>query len=152
MPTSPTSEAGASTVPYLKGADGDRASLLGWSFFYAALNDRAECARVLREAGAEIAWRGNEGFTALHQAAWHGRWDWIERLLEWGAPLEVENDYGGTVLDGTVWGAANAPHPGVDHARVVERLIEAGAKMERVEPFPSGHAEVDAILRAHGLT
>jgi len=78
--------------------------------------------------------------------AWYGRSDILEWLLERGAPLEAHNTYGGTVLDGTCWGAANAPVPGVDYPAIVERLCRAGADLGAVGPFPTGVVAIDEVL------
>ena len=62
---------------------------------------------------------------------------------EHGASLETRNSYGGTVLDGTLWYAFNAPIANVDYPAVVRDLIEAGA---RVDVYPEMKGYVDAVL------
>ena len=86
----------------------------------------------------------------MHTAAWYGHHDVLEWLLQRGASLEEKNDYGGTVLDGTCWGAAKAPHHGVDYLAVVVRLIDAGADQSAVTPFPTGRADLDRLLGERG--
>ena len=68
-------------------------------------------------------------------------------VIALGAPLEVENQWGGTVLNSTLHFALYIPYPDVDYAPVVERLVTAGADASVVDPFPTGHAAIDAVLR-----
>ena len=84
---------------------------------------------------------------ALHwAAAAHGHLSVIALLLARGAPLEALNEYGGTVLDSTLWFVTNAPVPGVDYARVIRRLLDAGA---RTDLHPDMQRRVDeAIARS----
>jgi ankyrin repeat protein len=82
----------------------------------------------------------------LHWAAAHGHMSVIELLLARGAPLEALNEYGGTVLDSTLWFVDNAPVHGVDYARVIRRLIDAGA---RTDVHPDTQRRVDeAVARS----
>ncbi len=63
-----------------------------------------------------------------HYAASSGRLAVIEMLIRKEVPLEVENKYGGTVLDQALWSAINE-HADT-HAAIIERLIAAGAVVE----------------------
>lgn len=127
-----------------------RASYVDTAFFTAARLRQHEVADFLLAQGARADAPGDQGFTALHYAAWTGDLDQIDWLLARGASLEALNDYGGTVLDGFCWGVANTRMEGVEPVAVVERLLAAGARIEAVSPFPTGIAELDSVLRAHG--
>ncbi len=120
------------------------------AFVAACRHRRLEVCKLLRDRGADLGAHGNQGFTPLHTAAWYGHGEILEWLLSLAAPLEELNAYGGTVLDGTCWGAINAAEPGVDHAAIIERLCQAGASVQAIDPFPTGDSELDAILRRHG--
>ena len=87
--------------------------------------------------------------TALHWAAARGLYEILEILLARQAPLEVRNTWGGTVVDSTAWFAANAPVPGVDYARVVERLLEAGADPDEIYPPLTGISAIDEVIRSY---
>ena len=121
-------------------------------FVTACRHRHLDVAAFALDSGAPLDAPGDQGFTALHSAAWYGDREIFDWLLSQNAPLEVENAYGGTVLDGTCWAAANAPHPGVDYLPILERLCEAGAAVSKVSPFPTGRADIDALLRRFGRT
>ena len=59
----------------------------------------------------------------------------------------MRNVYGGTVLDGTVWGARNVKRH-VDRLPVIRKLIEAGARIEGVGPRPVDIPAIEALLVA----
>lgn len=107
---------------------------------------RPDVAEFLLEVGVSPAAMDNDKMTALHWAAARGLTPIIETLLERGAPLEVRNTWGGTVLDSTAWFAVNAPTPDVDYPRVIERLLAAGADAMEVYPPTTGIEAIDRIL------
>jgi ankyrin repeat protein len=115
----------------------------------AAYRDHAEVVEFLLERGVDPAATDGQAFTALHWAAGGGFLDVVRLLVARGAPLEVKNIYGGTVLDFTGWAAKNDPG-GVDRVPVVELLLAAGANVEAA--FPSGDPRVDEVLSRHRAT
>ena len=62
-------------------------------------NAPVAAARLLIEHGAKVNARQDEGFTALHEAAFSGNLDMIEYLLEHGADGGARNLEGRTPLD-----------------------------------------------------
>jgi hypothetical protein len=116
----------------------------------AARCGRSEAVSLMVDSGFDVAVKDNEGFTPLHWAAWYGHTDTVRVLLEKGAPLESKNNYGGTVLDATVWGLANSDARRDGATEVLGLLLDHGADIEAVEPFPSGHDDIDRWLRARG--
>jgi hypothetical protein len=54
--------------------------------------------------------------------------------------------YGGNVLDTAVWSAIHEPRP--THREIIEELLKAGARLAN-EEWPTGHKEIDAILKSH---
>jgi len=110
---------------------------------------RSEVARMLLDLGMDPAAKDHDQMSALHWASARGMLDVIEILLARGAPLEVRNVWGGTVVDSTVWFAKNYQMPDVDYPRVIERLLAAGARVEAVDPPITGIAAIDAILERY---
>ena len=110
---------------------------------------RADVARFLLDLGVSPASQDHDRMTALHWAAARGLYEILEILLARQAPLEVRNTWGGTVVDSTAWFAANAPVPGVDYARVVERLLEAGADPDEIYPPLTGISAIDEVIRSY---
>lgn len=87
------------------------------------------------------------GLNALHWAANRGELAATRRLLDAEAPLEVQNRFGGTVLGATVWASVHEPRD--SHAAIVAALLTAGAEVQ-ASGYPSGHAEIDALLERCG--
>jgi hypothetical protein len=84
------------------------------------------------------------GLNAFHWAVNRGQLEAVRLLIRWRALFGTRSMHGGNVLDTAVWSAINEPRP--DHLRIIEELVEAGARLEQ-EPFPTGHADIDEILR-----
>lgn len=61
-----------------------------------------------------------------------------------GAPLEVLNQYGGTVLGSALWSAVNAKRK-VDYLPVIETLIDGGATIDPA--WTTGIERIDSVLR-----
>ena len=116
----------------------------------AARSGSLESVKRMLDLGWPIDAQDEQGFSALHWASWRGRVELVELLIARGAPLELENRYGGTVLDSTVWGIAQSNGDETNCEPVIRALVHAGAQLNRVTPFPSGNKRVDDILRELG--
>ena len=115
---------------------------LSYALTWAATWGRREIVELMLRKGVDPGGKDDDA-TAVHFAAAHGHMDIVRLLLEYGASLEALNSYGGTVLSGTLWYAANVPMPGVDYPAVVRELIALGA---RVDAFPELGKYVEALL------
>jgi hypothetical protein len=103
--------------------------------------------KFLLERGVDVA-SVSGGMTGLHWAAHGGHLEIIQLLLERNAPLEVENIYGGTVLDQALWSSVNSGLD-VDYVPVIEMLIAAGAKVD--PKWSTGNKRIDEVLRRQFL-
>lgn len=101
---------------------------LGLAFVWAAMLNRVETVRLLLEKGVSPASKDHRDWTALHWAGYFAYPEIVDLLLAHKAPLEARNEFGGTVLDQTLWGTA---HEGVreHHLEIVQKLVDAGAKI-----------------------
>lgn len=105
-----------------------REANLALAFVWAAMLNRTDTVRYLLEKGVSPASRDHRDWTALHWAGYFGHAETVDLLLEHRAPLEARNEFGGTVLDQTLWATA---HEGARplHLEVVRKLVDAGAKI-----------------------
>ena len=122
-----------------------------YALVWACKFGRAAVVEFLLQQGVDPAARDSL-MTALHWAASHPHMDVVKLLLRHSAPLEVENKWGGTVLDSTVYIAVNQPvselsaSPNDKYVEVIDALIAAGADVRVVTPYPTGNARIDALL------
>ena len=108
---------------------------------------RTSVADYLLTQGVDPSAGAATGLDALHWAANRGQLETVRLLIQRKAPLEMRSMYGGTVLGTAVWSAINEPR--ADHLQIIEELLNAGARLEDVG-YPTGHEDVDAVLRRHG--
>src|SRR5260370_429782 len=84
--------------------------------------------QLLLEHGADLRDSADTGATALHWAAGAGNLDLVKLLIHRGAPLEVINRWGGTVLEHAGHGFQHGP-ANVNFVPTFEILLAAGAKI-----------------------
>lgn len=125
----------------------DQPDALAEAFTCACFLGRVDEAERLLGRGAELAGGSRTGLNAMHWAVNRGQAGSVELLLRHGPDLEVRNVYGGTALGTAVWSAIHEPREA--HRAIIERLLEAGARVEEAE-YPSGDEPIDAILRRYG--
>ena len=125
----------------------------------AAFEGRHKAVSLMLDLGFPPDARGEFG-SALHMACWRGHADAVRALVAGGADLELANDFGGTPLDTAVFGAFNChdPQGGMttwglpsdvqhgDYPGVARALLEAGADASVVNDFPTGRADIDAVI------
>ena len=127
-----------------------------WACMYGHENEVA----FLLDHGADLLEPLDSGATALHWAAGGAHQGVVSLLLGRGAPLEVLNMWGGTVLEHAGWGFEHSL-PSNDFAPVFEILLAAGAKIrgrwfEWIEKVKSRSIEDKTrlihIFRRYGTT
>lgn len=88
------------------------------------------------------------GSTALHVAAWRARHETVALLLERGASPGARDADGVSPLMWAVRACVDSYWADRRTPESVALLLSAGAPVDGV-PFPSGYAEVDALLSVH---
>ena len=126
----------------------DATGLIAFAFVWAAKFGRDAVVELLLDKGVDVGAADGDAMTALHGAAAGGHLRVMEALIARGAPLEVKNRWGGTVLDSTAFFAYHAKDGRIDYEPVLERLITAGARIDAVE-YPTGHELIDRVLKRH---
>jgi len=85
---------------------------------------------------------------AIHVAAWRARHGTVKLLIERGSPIDVSDGKGRTPLALAVKACVDSYWTERRTPESVEALLRAGARVSGVR-FPSGYAEVDALLRSY---
>lgn len=89
----------------------------------------------------------SDSMTALHWASANGNIAMMELLLSRGAPLEVLNEFGGSVLSSTIWFAYHALPDDFrrrNYAAAFDMLIAAGA---RTDLYPAMQQDIDGVYQ-----
>lgn len=87
--------------------------------------------------------------TALHAAAWRAQHATVKLLIERGATVDALDGKRRTPLALAVRACVDSYWKDRRSPESVQMLLNAGASVNGAE-FPSGYAEVDELLRAHG--
>ena len=85
---------------------------------------------------------------AIHVAAWRANHETVKLLIERGSPVDVPDGKGRTPLALAVKACVDSYWTRRRSPDSVEALLSAGARVSAVK-FPSGYAEVDALLRSY---
>jgi ankyrin repeat protein len=116
-------------------------------FLRACAYGRNDVVSFLLQRGVDVGAHQEDGQTGLHWAAIGGQLKTIKLLLDWKAPLEVKNMYGGTVLGQTLWSAAHNGDPDT-YSQIIETLMAAGAKLS--DRHPPVNERIDKLLEKYG--
>lgn len=111
-----------------RGSFDENRDLLAEALSCACMLGRVPTARHLVDKGVDPYAGMKSGLAAPHYAVSGGHIELLEILLAHDIPLEIENQYGGTLLGQALWSAVNEPSDG--HAAVIRLLVEAGAEIE----------------------
>lgn len=109
----------------------------------AAQMGQLEAVRFLLDSGVSVL--ANNGMAPMHYASANAHYPVMQLLLDRGANLEQLNEFGGAVLDSTVWFALHVRDEEFarrDYLRVLEWLIAHGA---RVDFYPELKGEIERV-------
>jgi ankyrin repeat protein len=138
-------------APQWRNLHDDATAHIGLALAWACKFARGDVAHFLLDKGVNPASVDGFDMTALHWAAANGMVDLVKRLIAMRVPLEAKNRWEGTVLDSTAHFAAYIPVDGVDYAVVFKLLIDAGADVSVLAPYPAGTKAIDDVRRSHGI-
>lgn len=119
-------------------------------------NGNTEGVRCLLDLGvkATAVYEEGDGYfevakhaTALHVAAWRAWPSTVKLLIERGAPVNAKDARGRTALALAVRACVDSYWTNRRSPESVEALLRGGATVDGVK-YPSGYAEVDALLAA----
>jgi Ankyrin repeats (3 copies) len=135
---------------YEQGLLDDQPQALAEALSCACFLGRTGVAEYLLDRGVDPTAGDATGMDAFHWAVNRGKLETVRLLIRRKAPLEARNVHGTTVLGTAVWSIINEPW-WPDQLRIIEELLEAGARVEEAG-YPTGHEQVDAVLRRHGAS
>lgn len=119
--------------------------------------DNTDGVRRLLDLGADVKtlFKEGEGYfdiapnsMAIHVAAWRANHATLKFLIQRGSPIDVPDGKGRTPLALAVKACVDSYWTERRSPESVEALLRAGARVSEVR-FPSGYAEVDALLRSY---
>jgi ankyrin repeat protein len=120
----------------------------------AARNNNTAAVRAMLARGFPVTAVSQHGATPLHWAAFHGNPEMLRDVLAHNPPLEAqERDSKATAMGSVIQGVRYSWR-GIStnrHAECARLLLDAGAHMDE-SALPTGHDDVDAVLREHFVT
>ena len=123
---------------------------------YASQEQGAGIARLLLERGVDVNARRKDSLTSLHLAAYKGRVEIVQVLINHGANTMLEDEEGETALHILSRGGYDSQEQGVSTARLLlERGVDVNARRKdgctllHLEAF-KGSVEVVQVLIDHG--
>ncbi len=114
----------------------------------AAADNRLEAVRTMLALGFDIGLRVPDEGSALHMAAWKGHVEMAKMLIAHGAPVSaLDPTWNATPLGFVAHGSEHCRPADADYCKIMDALIDAGAKIEPPTDSSYGSAGVKAHLR-----
>jgi ankyrin repeat protein len=123
-------------------------------FAHAVHHQRDEAVKLMFEVGFDPASHGTDGGTALHQAAWVGRPDYVEMLLPKSAAILNQQDptHHGVPIGWAAYGSVHRCNEKGDYVRTIQLLAAAGAQVgPGLLKAAEGNPGVQDALRSLGV-
>ena len=116
----------------------------------AARNNNLPAVRAMLGCGFPVTALSQHGGMALHWAAFQGNADMVEEVLRYNPPIGAQDrQFHGTAMGWLIHGALNPWGFSTErHGECAHLLLGAGARVEEAS-LPTGHDEVDQVLREH---
>lgn len=141
-------------VPWME-LSNNSANNITQALSWATMHRRTGVVKLMLKKGVDPGMKDRRGWTALHWAAYCGYPELVAILLQWQASTESENEFGGTVLDQTIWRTVHEQFL-PEHIDIIHQLIDAGAQVTELADWylrPAQHPvapePVAALLRKY---
>lgn len=119
----------------------------------AARNNNTAAVKAMLARGFPVTAVSQHGAPPLHWAAFHGNPEMLADVLRYGPSLEMrDRDFNGGPMGWVINGALSHWHgiSTAQHGACARLLLDAGAQVDETA-LPTGHEELDQVLRAHFL-
>jgi ankyrin repeat protein len=118
----------------------------------AARNNNALAVCAMLRRGFPVTALSQHGAMPLHWAAFHGNADMMQEVLRYNPPIDAEDrQFHGTAMGWLIHGALDSwGFSTGQHGKCARLLLGAGARVEEAS-LPTGHDDVDRVLREHLL-
>jgi ankyrin repeat protein len=116
----------------------------------AARNNNPRAVSAMLRRGFPVTALSQHGAAPLHWAAFHGNADMMEQVLRYNPPIDAQDrQFNGTAMGWLIHGALNPwGFSTGHHGKCARLLLGAGARVDEAS-LPTGHDEVDRVLREH---
>src|SRR5262245_15033078 len=119
----------------------------------AARNNNLAAVSAMLRRGFPVTARSQHGATPLHWAAFHGNADMVEDVLRYNPPIHAQDrQFHGSTMGWLIHGALNPWGSSIGrHGECADLLLGAGAQVDE-SSLPTGHDDLDRVLREHFLS
>ena len=116
----------------------------------AARNNNAAAVSAMLRRGFPATALSQHGAAPLHWAAFHGNADMMEEVLRYNPPIDAQDrQFHGTAMGWLIHGALGSwGYSTRQHEKCARLLLGAGARVDEAS-LPTGHDDVDRVLREH---
>jgi ankyrin repeat protein len=116
----------------------------------AARNNNLAAVSAMLRRGFPVTALSQHGAPPLHWAAFHGNPDMAEEVLQYDPPLDVrDRQFRGTAMGWLIHGALSPWGFSTGrHGECARLLLGAGVPLDDTS-LPTGHDEIDRVLREH---
>ena len=116
----------------------------------AARNNNLPAVSAMLRRGFPVTALSQHGGTPLHWAAFHGNAEMLAEVLRHEPPIEArDRQFDGTAIGWLIHGALNPwGFASTQYGECARLLLAAGAQVQEAS-LPTGHDDIDRVLRAH---
>src|SRR5262245_9601808 len=119
----------------------------------AARNNNLPAVRAMLRCGFPVTALSQHGAMPLNWAAFHGNAAMVEEVLRYNPPIDAQDhQFHGSAMGWLIHGALNPWGSSIGrHGECADLLLGAGAQVDE-SSLPTGHDDLDRVLREHFLS